>query len=185
MITPSVASSSQVPGVASQVSPACTTTMARQRSYEAMILARSLDASIGQSEAFLGRFVISGDKDLGRIYFDDWRRAGTLLDALDQLGLRRAIATSSSRTTVRQHLAMHGLDNRFDLVVAAGDYPNGKPAPDPFLAAAQRLGVAPAFFIGMQSQFADLDGPLLIEDRPGGLRFEHSDVWPPEPELWG
>jgi signal transduction histidine kinase/CheY-like chemotaxis protein len=57
---------------------------ARQQSYEAMILARSLDASIGQSEAFLGRFVISGDKDLGRLYFDDWRRAGTLLDALDR-----------------------------------------------------------------------------------------------------
>jgi len=61
-----------------------TATLARQKSYEAMILARSLDASIGQSEAFLGRFVISGDKDLGRIYFDDWRRAGTLLDALDR-----------------------------------------------------------------------------------------------------
>ena len=56
----------------------------QQRSYEVMILARSLDASIGQAEAFLGRFVISGDKDLGRIYFDDWRRAGTQLDALDR-----------------------------------------------------------------------------------------------------
>lgn len=58
---------------------------AQQRSYEAMILARSLDASIGQAEAFLGRFVISGDKDLGRLYFDDWRRAGTQLDALDRM----------------------------------------------------------------------------------------------------
>lgn len=57
----------------------------RQQSYEAMILARSLDASIGQAEAFLGRFVISGDKDLGRRYFDDWRRAGTQLDALDRI----------------------------------------------------------------------------------------------------
>jgi hypothetical protein len=57
---------------------------ARQQSYEAMILARSLDASIGQSEAFLGRFVISGDKELGRLYFDNWRRAGTQLDALDR-----------------------------------------------------------------------------------------------------
>jgi signal transduction histidine kinase/ActR/RegA family two-component response regulator len=57
----------------------------RQQSYEAMILARSLDASIGQSEAFLGRFVISGDKDLGRQYFDNWRRAGAQLDALDKM----------------------------------------------------------------------------------------------------
>ena len=57
----------------------------QQKSYEAMILARSLDASIGQAEAFLGRFVISGEKDLGRQYLDDWRRAGTQIDALDQM----------------------------------------------------------------------------------------------------
>ena len=57
----------------------------QRQSYEAMILARSLDASIGKAEAFLGRFVISGDKDLGRQYLDDWRRAGTQIDALDKM----------------------------------------------------------------------------------------------------
>ena len=57
----------------------------RQQSYEAMILARSLDASVGQAEAFLGRFVISGDKDLGRQYLDNWRRAATQIEALDRM----------------------------------------------------------------------------------------------------
>ncbi len=47
------------------------------------------------------------------------------------------------------------------------------------------LGIAPAFYVAMQGEFADLDGPLLIEDRRGGLKFEHSDVWPPDPGLWG
>ncbi len=47
------------------------------------------------------------------------------------------------------------------------------------------LAIAPAFFVAMQGQYADLDGPLLIEDRPGGLRFAGSDVWPPERALWG
>jgi L-alanine-DL-glutamate epimerase-like enolase superfamily enzyme len=47
------------------------------------------------------------------------------------------------------------------------------------------LGIAPAFYIAMQGEYADLDGPLLIEDRSGGLRFEHSDVWPAEAALWG
>lgn len=47
------------------------------------------------------------------------------------------------------------------------------------------LGIASAFQVAMLSQFADLDGPLLIEDRAGGMRFEGSDVWPPERELWG
>jgi signal transduction histidine kinase/CheY-like chemotaxis protein len=54
----------------------------QQHSYEVMILARELDSTMAKSEATLGRFVISGDKDVGRIYFDAWRRAGTLLDKL-------------------------------------------------------------------------------------------------------
>lgn len=54
----------------------------QQHSYEVMILARDLDATMAKSEATLGRFVISGNKDVGRTYFDAWRRAGTLLDKL-------------------------------------------------------------------------------------------------------
>ena len=47
------------------------------------------------------------------------------------------------------------------------------------------LAIAPAFMVAMQGIFADLDGPLLIEDRPHGLRFQGSDVFPPAAELWG
>ncbi len=47
------------------------------------------------------------------------------------------------------------------------------------------LAIAPAFYVAMQGLYADLDGPLLIDDRPGGLRFAGSDVWPPERGLWG
>ena len=58
----------------------------QQASYEVMILARRLDASMGQAEAMLGRFVISGkdQKSFGRQYFDDWRRAGAELEVLDR-----------------------------------------------------------------------------------------------------
>jgi len=48
------------------------------------------------------------------------------------------------------------------------------------------LGVAPAFYVGMQSQFVDLDGPLLLAaDRDHGIRFDGSEMSPPERELWG
>jgi L-Ala-D/L-Glu epimerase len=48
------------------------------------------------------------------------------------------------------------------------------------------LGVAPAFYVGMQSQFVDLDGPLLLaEDRERGIRFDGSEMHPPCVELWG
>lgn len=66
-----------------------------------------------------------------------------LLDTLEALGLPRAIATSSSHQTVERHLHVHGLRDRFHAIVARGDYENGKPAPDPFLKAAERLAVDP------------------------------------------
>lgn len=48
------------------------------------------------------------------------------------------------------------------------------------------LGVAPAFYVGMQSQFVDLDGPLLLAtDRPHPITFDGSEMSPPSRELWG
>ena len=83
--------------------------------------------------------------------------AADLLLLLDRLRLPRAIATSSSHEAVRRNLAAHGLASRFDAVVARGDTPAGKPAPDPFLRAAERVGVAPARC-------------LALEDSPTGIR---------------
>jgi signal transduction histidine kinase/ActR/RegA family two-component response regulator len=54
----------------------------QRQSYGVMIVARDLDATLGSAEATLGRFVISGDQRVGRLYADSWRRAGTLLDRL-------------------------------------------------------------------------------------------------------
>jgi HAD superfamily hydrolase (TIGR01509 family) len=80
-----------------------------------------------------------------------------LLDRLDELGLPRAICTSSGREEVEHNLALHGLVHRFHAVVAAGDYAQGKPAPDPFLRAAEALGVAP-------------EDCLALEDSHNGVR---------------
>jgi HAD superfamily hydrolase (TIGR01509 family) len=76
--------------------------------------------------------------------------AAELLDALDRLSLPRAVATSSSHASVRRHLEPAGLYGRFDAVIAAGDYARGKPDPDPFLAAAARLKVAPADCLALE-----------------------------------
>jgi signal transduction histidine kinase/CheY-like chemotaxis protein len=52
-------------------------------SYEVMILVRSLSGTIAQSEASLGRYVISGDQELGRRFSDQWEVAGQQIDRLD------------------------------------------------------------------------------------------------------
>ena len=73
-----------------------------------------------------------------------------LLELLDELGMPRAIATSSSHKTVDHHLALHGLGQRFHHVVARGDYEKGKPAPDPYLKAAAMLGIDPALCLALE-----------------------------------
>lgn len=73
-----------------------------------------------------------------------------LLDAISALGLPHAIATSSKRDTVEHHLAAHGLTDRFPVIVAHGDYARGKPNPDPFLLAAERLHLAPEACIALE-----------------------------------
>ncbi|MGB9409407.1 MAG: HAD family phosphatase [Terracidiphilus sp.] len=55
-----------------------------------------------------------------------------------------AVVSGSTRDSVFGSLSVLGLLDRFDTIVSAEDYKRGKPAPDGFLLAAARLGVAPA-----------------------------------------
>lgn len=54
-----------------------------------------------------------------------------------------AVVSGSRRASVIGSLTALGLLEKFDVLVCAEDYKRGKPAPDGFLMAAQKLGVAP------------------------------------------
>jgi beta-phosphoglucomutase family hydrolase len=54
-----------------------------------------------------------------------------------------AVVSGSRRTSVVGSLSKLDLLDKFDTLVCAEDYKNGKPAPDAFLLAAARLGVPP------------------------------------------
>jgi HAD superfamily hydrolase (TIGR01509 family) len=84
-----------------------------------------------------------------------------LLDHLDTNRLPYAVATSSGHDAVRHQLGNNKIYDRFQAIVAAGDYAKGKPAPDPFLTAAARLGVDPALC-------------LALEDSHNGVRAAHA-----------
>lgn len=62
-----------------------------QRSYDIMMLTRSLDASLARSEAALGRYVVNADRRTGTVYYDEWRRAATHLRELEKLVGRRKV----------------------------------------------------------------------------------------------
>ena len=54
-----------------------------------------------------------------------------------------AVVSGGRHDSVERSLSAIGLLDRFDTIVGAEDYKRGKPAPDAFLIAAKRLGVAP------------------------------------------
>jgi HAD superfamily hydrolase (TIGR01509 family) len=55
-----------------------------------------------------------------------------------------AVVSGSPRDSVVRTLETLNILPLFEVLVCAGEYPRGKPAPDPFLIAAEKLGIAPA-----------------------------------------
>ena len=95
---------------------------------------------------------------------DRYARAGApeiegAVDAVRRIAASRpaALASSSHRRVIDAALAATGLGDVFRAVVSSDEVDHGKPAPDVFLAAAERLGVEPAQI-------------LVVEDSLNGLR---------------
>ena len=73
-----------------------------------------------------------------------------LLDLLAAKGVPRAVATSTARDLARHKLAQAGVAHYFDVVVGGTDVAHGKPEPDIFLRAAERLGKLPAECVALE-----------------------------------
>src|SRR3954453_14974125 len=56
---------------------------------------------------------------------------------------RLGLASSANRRVIDVVLELAGLDRLFEATVSSEEVPRGKPAPDVYLEAARRLGVAP------------------------------------------
>jgi HAD superfamily hydrolase (TIGR01509 family) len=54
-----------------------------------------------------------------------------------------AVVSGSGRAAVEKTLKVLGIDHLVEVLVCAGETPMGKPYPDPFLKAAEQLGIAP------------------------------------------
>lgn len=79
--------------------------------------------------------------------------AHDLVRALDDATLHWAVVTSADRPLAAARLGAAGIDP--PLLVTCEDVATGKPSPEPYLLAAERLGVAPALC-------------LVVEDAPAG-----------------
>ena len=81
------------------------------------------------------------------------------VEAVRRIGERftLALASSSARILIDQVLATAGLTDAFQVTLSTEEVPRGKPYPDVYLAAAEKLGLAPA-------------ACAAVEDSSNGLR---------------
>ena len=86
-------------------------------------------------------------------------------------GVRMATASSSSVAQIEQNLRKSGLRDYFDVVVGGDLVIHGKPAPDIFLLAAERIGVTAADCYVFEDSYNGLRGaaaagcaPVMIPD---------------------
>jgi len=76
-----------------------------------------------------------------------------------------AVASGALRSEIEAVLARAGLSGLVRTIVAAGEVPRGKPAPDPFAEAVARLGVDPARAVAVEDSVWGLESA-----RAAGLR---------------
>ena len=88
-----------------------------------------------------------------------------------------AVASSGFGQVVRQTLTATNLLALFDVIVTADDVTHGKPAPDLFLLAAERLGHAPADCIVYEDGDPGLEAARRAEMRAIDIRV----LWQNEP----
>ena len=80
----------------------------------------------------------------------------TVLQQLRQMNLHLAVATSSVSASARPFLDRHGLTAFFEIVVTGEEVEHGKPDPEIYLCAGEKLGVG-------------ADACLVIEDALSGI----------------
>ena len=85
-----------------------------------------------------------------------------------------AVVSGSRRASVVGSLTALGLLDKFDVLVCAEDYKHGKPAPDCFLMAAEKLGIASGYCLvfedtqlGIQAASAAGMKSVLVEQKRG------------------
>ncbi len=102
-----------------------------------------------------------------------------LLDFLDERHIPRAVATSTSREFIKQKFRAANIQNRFEIVVTGDDIVNGKPAPDIFLAAAEKLKIAPADCLVLE----DSEPGIYAAKAAGMTPVMVPDLKPPSAEI--
>lgn len=145
--------------------------MGRANAYMLSEIERKLGRSI--EEEWRGP-IASGRRDL---FKRELQPVPGIIAALDSLETPSCVASSSEHDMLDLVLGVTGLAERFDGRVFSGvDVDHGKPAPDLFLFAAERMGVAPGRCLVIEDSRAGVEAARAAGMRCLGF---HGGITPP------
>lgn len=102
-----------------------------------------------------------------------------ILRFLKEKGIRTAVASSTARERINENLQRAGIRDYFMEIVSGSEVKNGKPAPDIFLCAAERIGCSPEeCFV-----FEDSENGVRAGFAAGCVTIMIPDLLEPETEI--
>ncbi|MGC8742135.1 MAG: HAD family hydrolase [Candidatus Sumerlaeaceae bacterium] len=99
-----------------------------------------------------------------------------LIAQLRERGISYALASSGSREKILFNLRSAGIESLFPLIVSGEDFHRGKPNPEIFLCAAQRLGLPPEHCAIIEDSINGLKAARAAR----GLALAVANTFPPE-----
>lgn len=106
------------------------------------------------------------------------------IEEVERRGLRKALATSSYEPIMRAVLDRLDLQDRFEVILAGSDVERGKPNPEIYLTAAERMGLPPQRCLAVEDSVngvraAKAAGMMCVaipDVAKGDARFDEADV---------
>lgn len=97
-----------------------------------------------------------------------------LLHSLQKAGIKMALVTSSTIKTAEKVMEQLNLSHCLPVVVTADQVKNGKPHPEPYLLAAERLKLDPAGTLVFEDSLSGAQAALAAGMRVVGVNEEHA-----------
>lgn len=107
------------------------------------------------------RLVFARSHEMQDINLPEKKGLREILEFFRENGVRMAVASSTVRSRVEKNLRKSGIDGYFQTLVTGDEVSNGKPDPEIFLKAAEKLGLAP-------------EECYVLEDSYNGIRAGHA-----------
>jgi HAD superfamily hydrolase (TIGR01509 family) len=143
---------------------------------EALGLNESPEEILEEREKIYGKLIAQEVKPMPGLF--------KVLELLDKMGIRKAIASSSKRRWIELIIDKLGIGRQFEVIVSGQEIKRGKPNPDIYLLVAKKLNLMPVECLVLEdatsgvksAKAANMKCIAIPNEFTQGLDFSHADI---------